>query len=94
MQSAAAYAILSKELEAAAMLPPSELSQLADGPPFSRTIDVAGEPVEIAMDVSWHGRDRDAVRISAHARGASTWHHQRRHESIVVALHRAQSPAE
>ena len=86
MQSVDAYSILSKELAAASMLPPSELSQLADGPRLSRSIDVLGEPVEIEIDVSWHDADRTAVLISAHARGLSTWHHQHCQESLVVAL--------
>ena len=86
MQSVDAYSILSKELAAAAMLPPSKLSQLADGSPISRSIDVSGEPVEIEIDVSWHGTNRDAVLISAHARGSSTWHHQHCQERLVVSL--------
>ncbi len=86
MQSKDAYSILSKELAEAAMPPPSELSRLADGAPFSRSIDPSGEPVEIEIHVPWHGPDRATVLISAHARGSSTWHHQHCKESLVVAL--------
>lgn len=86
MQSTDAYSILSRELAAAAALPPSELSQLADGGPFSRSIHVSGEPVEIEIDVSWRGADRSEVIITAHARGSSTWHHQHCRESVVVEM--------
>ena len=86
MESADAYSILSKELAEAAALSPSELSQLADARPFSRSIVVSGGPVEIEIDVSWQGVDRASVLISAHARGSSTWHHQHCQESLVVAL--------
>jgi hypothetical protein len=86
MQTVDAYAILSKELAAAAALPPAQLIQLADGKPFSRTVDVSGESVDIDIDVSWYGTDRTAVCISAHARGPSTWHHQRCSESVVVRV--------
>jgi len=89
MQTVDAYAILSKELAAAAALPPEKLVQWADGKPCSRTVDVSGEPVEIEIDVTWHGSDRAAVRISAHARGPSTWHHQRCSESVVVQIRTA-----
>ena len=86
MRSTDAYSILSRELAAAALLPSNDLSQLADGPPFSRVIEISSEPVEIEIDVSWHGFGRTAVLISAHARGSSTWHHQHCQESMVVAL--------
>ena len=86
MRSTDAYSILSRELAAAALLPSNDLSQLADGPPFSRVIEISSEPVEIEIDVSWHGFGRTAVLISAHARGSSTWHHQHCQESTVVAL--------
>ena len=69
MRSTDAYSILSRELAAAALLPSNDLSQLADGPPFSRVIEISSEPVEIEIDVSWHGFGRTAVLISAHARG-------------------------
>ena len=68
MRSTDAYSILSRELAAAALLPSNDLSQLADGPPFSRVIEISSEPVEIEIDVSWHGFGRTAVLISAHAR--------------------------
>lgn len=86
MQAVEAYSMLSRELAAVAALPPHQLAQLADGPSFSRTIDLAGEPVEIEMDVAWQGSGRAVVRITGNARGASTWHHQRWSESTVVAL--------
>ena len=86
MRSTDAYSILSRELAAAALLPSNDLSQLADGPPFSRVIEISSEPVEIEIDVSWHGFGRTAVLISAHARGSSTWHHQHCQESMVVTL--------
>ncbi len=86
MRSTDAYSILSRELAAAALLPSNDLSQLADGSPFSRVIEISSEPVEIEIDVSWHGVGRTAVLISAHARGSSTWHHQHCQESMVVAL--------
>lgn len=73
MQTVDAYAHLNKELATAVALLPAELAHLADDKPFSRTVAVSGEPLEIDLVVSWHGNDRSAVsiaRVSADADAA------------------------
>ena len=86
MQTSDAYPALVKELEAFRQLPAQELAALADGPALERFVDLAGERVSLEVLVAWRDHAHSAVRITGHARGPSTWHHEHVQESITVAI--------
>jgi len=86
METSAAYSALVKELETIRQLPARELAVLAGGPAIEHIVDLAGEPVELEILVTWRDSTHSAVRIAGHARGPSTWHHEHLQESITVAI--------
>lgn len=86
MRTADAYALLLRELEAIRNLPESELVSLVGRATLARVVDVGGEPIEIEWLVAWQDKTRGAVRVTAHARGPSTWRHEPLQEAITIAI--------
>ena len=86
MQTQKAYAALASELERASHIPTSDLIALADGAPRARTLDIDGAMVEIELSASWLDQTRKSVRVTASARGPSTWHTERQEESITILV--------
>lgn len=86
MHTSDAYAALVKELEAVSALATADLVALAGKPSVERFVAVAGEPVALELVVAWRDDRHDAIRITGHARGPSTWHHEHLQESVVVKL--------
>ena len=86
MQTSDAYSALVKELELVRQLPAQELAALAGQPALERVLELAGERVELEVLVAWQDKAHTAVRITGHARGPSTWHHEHLQESITVAI--------
>ncbi|MBX9402547.1 hypothetical protein K4L06_14650 [Lysobacter sp. BMK333-48F3] len=78
--------MLAGKLEAVRQLPAQELAALAGGPALEWSVDLAGEQISVEVVVAWEDPIHSAVRITGHARGPSTWHHQHLRESIRVAI--------
>ena len=86
MKTSSAYPALAKELETIRQLPTGELAALAGGPALVRSMDIAGESIELEVSVAWHNSAHTLLRITGHARGPSTWHHEHLQETITVAI--------
>ncbi|QWF16561.1 hypothetical protein [Lysobacter capsici] len=86
MKTAEAYALLLKELETVRNLPEPDLVALVGRAASGRVVDVGGEPIEIEWQVAWQDRTHAAVRVTAHARGPSTWRHEHLQETITIAV--------
>jgi hypothetical protein len=86
MHTSDAYSVLVKELETIRQWPAKELIALVGGPAVARTVDLAGEVVELEVLVRWSDSARTSVRITGHARGPSTWHHEHLQESITASV--------
>lgn len=86
MRTADAYAALLKALEAARNLPEPELVALVGQADTVQVVEVSGEQVEIEWRVTWQDRTHRAVRVTAHARGPSTWRHEHLQEAITIAV--------
>lgn len=86
MRTSDAYAVLLRELEAIRTLPETELIALVGRAASTRVVDVSGEPIEIECQVAWQDKTHGAVRVTAHARGPSTWRHEHLQEAITIAV--------
>ncbi|SUS05875.1 conserved hypothetical protein [uncultured Defluviicoccus sp.] len=86
MQTSDAYSALVKELEAVRNLPMQELVALAGSPAIERSVEITGQPIELEVLVTWLDPGHTTVRITGHARGPSTWHHEHLQESITVSV--------
>ena len=89
MRASDAYAILVRELEAARQKPPSDLIALIRSRPIERSVEIAGEQLALETVVAWHDRDQTKIRITAHARGPSTWAHEHFQETLVLSVNQA-----
>jgi hypothetical protein len=86
MHTSDIYAVMVKELEAAAQLPVSELVALASQPARQHAIEISGERIEFELSISWKDKTEESVRVTCHARGPSTWHTEHLQESITVSV--------
>ncbi|UXI70089.1 hypothetical protein [Tahibacter amnicola] len=86
MNIANAYACLVHELEVLRQYDPQDLIPLVGSAPLEQVLDIAGERVEFSYSMSWADRHRRAIRITAQARGPSTWRHEWFEESATVAV--------
>jgi len=86
MRTSDAYAELAKELEAIRELPAPDLLALVGAPAIGRTLNIAGERVELELSVSWRDGTHESVLVTGHARGPSTWHTEHLQESITVPV--------
>ena len=86
MHSADAYAVLAKELEAVRLLSVPDLIALTGGSPIARALDIGGEPVDLETVMTWTDAAHTSIRVTAHLRGPSTWHHQHVQEAISIAV--------
>ena len=84
MHSADAYAVLAKELETVRLLSVSDLIALIGRSPIARALDIGGEPVDLETAVTWIDAAHTSIRMTAHLRGPSTWHHQHMQEAISI----------
>jgi hypothetical protein len=86
MKTTDAYALLLRELEAIRDLPEPELLALVGQAASERIVEVGGEPIGIELLATWQDRTHRAVRVTAHARGPSTWRHEHLQEAITIAV--------
>lgn len=86
MKTTDAYALLLSELEAIRDLPEPELLALVGQAASQRVVEVDGEPIGIELLVTWQDGTHGAVRVTAHARGPSTWRHEYLQEAITIAV--------
>lgn len=86
MKTADAYAVLLRELDAIRNLPEPELVALVGRAASGRAVEVGGELIEIESRVAWQDATHAAVRVTAHARGPSTWRHEHLQEAIAIAV--------
>lgn len=86
MKTTDAYALLLRELEAIRDLPEPELLALVGQAASERVVEVGGEPIGIELLATWQDRTHRAVRVTAHARGPSTWRHEHLQEAINIAV--------
>ena len=86
MHSTDAYAALAKELDAFRQLQWKELVALADAKELAseRSAEISGEPINLEIVVAWLDKEHAAIRITGHARGSSTWHHEHLQENVIV----------
>lgn len=84
MNTADAYALLLKELETIRALPEPDLVALVGRAASGRTVEAGGELIEIEWQVAWQNATHTAVRVTAHARGPSTWRHEHLQEAITI----------
>lgn len=86
MKTADAYSVLVTELETFRSLSIQELIALASFPALERSLDIAGEFIELEVLITWFDSERTALLITGHARGPSTWRHEHLQESITVPI--------
>ncbi|ATE73790.1 hypothetical protein [Lysobacter capsici] len=86
MKTTDAYALLLRELEAIRDLPEPELLALVGQAASQRVVEVGGEPIGIELLATWQDQTHRAVRVTAHARGPSTWRHEHLQEAITIAV--------
>lgn len=86
MKTTNAYALLHRELEAIQNLTESDLVALVGRAASGRIVEVDGEPIEIALLATWQDATREAIRVTAHAPGPSTWRHEHLQEAITIAV--------
>lgn len=86
MKTTDACALLLRELEAIRDLPEPELLALVGQAASERVVKVDGEPIEIELLATWQDRTHGVVRVTAHARGPSTWRHEHLQEAITIAV--------
>lgn len=78
--------MLLRELDAIRTLPEAELIALVGHAASTRVVELSGEPIEIECRVAWQDKTHGAVRVTAHARGPSTWRHEHLQEAITIAV--------
>lgn len=86
MKTTDAYALLLRELEAIRHLSQSDLVALVGRAAPGRMVEVGGELIEIELQATWQDRTHSAVRVTAPARGPSTWRHEHLQEAITIAV--------
>ena len=84
MERGEAYKLLAARLNELRASGYDTLLPRVDQPAAADDVQLGGEPITVAIEVSWANRKHRKLRVSATAFGPSTWKMERLDESFVI----------